>query len=58
MLVRVEDPEAGTLEMAGNPIKFSGHPDPETRAAAPDLDGDRTALLRELDGKVQTEDRP
>ncbi len=48
MLVRVEDPEAGTLEMAGNPIKFSGHPDPETRGAVPDLDGDRTALLREL----------
>ncbi len=48
MLVRVEDPEAGTLEMAGNPIKFSSHPDPETRGAVPDLDGDRAALLREL----------
>ncbi len=48
MLVRVEDPEAGTLEMAGNPIKFSSHPDPETRGPVPDLDGDRAALLREL----------
>ncbi len=58
MLVRVEDPEAGTLEMAGNPIKFSSHPDPETRGPVPDLDGDRTALLRELNEEVPTEDRP
>ena len=31
MLMRVEDPEAGTLAMAGNPIKFSSHPDPAPR---------------------------
>ncbi len=48
MLVRVEDPETGTQEMAGNPIKFSSHPDPETRGAVPALDGDRAAILREL----------
>ena len=48
MLVRVEDPETGTQEMAGNPIKFSNHPDPETRGAVPALDGDRAAILREL----------
>ena len=45
MLVRVEDPETGTQEMAGNPIKFSNHPDPETRGAVPALDGDRAAIL-------------
>ncbi len=48
MLVRVEDPQAGTLEMAGNPIKLSSHPDPDTRGPVPDLDGDRAALLREF----------
>ncbi len=48
MLVRVEDPQAGTLEMAGNPIKLSSHPDPDTRGPIPDLDGDRAALLREF----------
>lgn len=48
MLVRVDDPQAGTLEMAGNPIKFSDYPDPATRPAVPELDADRAALLSEL----------
>ena len=30
---------------AGNPIKISGLSDPSTRASAPDLDGDRQAVL-------------
>ncbi|UWQ34763.1 CoA transferase [Leisingera sp. M527] len=30
---------------AGNPIKMSGLPDPETRAPAPQLDGDRAEIL-------------
>ncbi|UWQ76722.1 CaiB/BaiF CoA-transferase family protein [Leisingera sp. M658] len=30
---------------AGNPIKMSGMPDPETRAPAPQLDGDRAEIL-------------
>jgi CoA:oxalate CoA-transferase len=34
--------------MQGNPVKLSGHPDPKTRAHAPDLDEHRAAILREL----------
>ena len=48
MVVSIDDPEAGTLNMAGNPIKIAGVPDPETRGAVPDLDGHREALLKEL----------
>lgn len=48
MLVRVHDRELGEIELAGNPIKTAGHPDPETRRPAPELDADRAAILREL----------
>jgi CoA:oxalate CoA-transferase len=48
MVVSADDPVAGTLRMAGNPIKLSGFPDPPTRRPAPDLDGDRRAILEEL----------
>ena len=48
MLVTVEDKAAGTLRLAGNPLKFSAFPDPPTRDPAPDLDGDRAAILAEL----------
>jgi CoA:oxalate CoA-transferase len=48
MVVSADDPVAGTLRMAGNPIKLSGFPDPPTRGPAPDLDGDRRAILEEL----------
>jgi CoA:oxalate CoA-transferase len=48
MLVTVEDPVSGTLELAGNPLKFSAFDDPATRAPAPELDADRARLLREL----------
>lgn len=48
MLVTVEDPEAGTLKLAGNPLKLSAFPDPATREPAPRLDADRAKLLREL----------
>ncbi len=48
MLVTVEDPEAGTLRLAGNPLKLSAFPDPATREPAPRLDADRAKLLREL----------
>lgn len=34
-----------TFVAAGNPIKMSGLSDPSTRAPAPDLDGDRQAVL-------------
>lgn len=50
MVVTAQDPVAGTLHMAGNPIKLSAFHDPETRGAPPSLDGDRAAILRELSG--------
>jgi CoA:oxalate CoA-transferase len=37
MVVRVDDPRLDGLEIAGNPIKNSRHPDPATRGAVPDL---------------------
>jgi CoA:oxalate CoA-transferase len=48
MLIEMTDREAGTLRLAGNPMKLSAFPDPPTRDPAPDLDGDRAAILREL----------
>ena len=52
MLVTTQDPAAGTLELAGNPIKLSGVADPPTRGAPPALDADREALLAELRGEA------
>jgi CoA:oxalate CoA-transferase len=48
MLITVEDPKAGTLKLAGNPLKFSAFADVPTRSPAPALDADRAKLLREL----------
>jgi len=48
MVVTADDPDAGRLRMAGNPLKLSGVADPPTRAPAPALDGDRAAILGEL----------
>jgi CoA:oxalate CoA-transferase len=48
MIVRVDDPEAGPLALAGNPVKLSGHPDPEHRPPAPELDEHRAEILAEL----------
>ncbi|MBV9861075.1 MAG: CoA transferase [Alphaproteobacteria bacterium] len=48
MLVSVQDPVTGPLKLAGNPMKLSAFPDPATREPAPDLDGDRDKILREL----------
>jgi CoA:oxalate CoA-transferase len=48
MLINVDDPVTGPLELAGNPMKLSGFADPPTRPAAPDLDVDRDHILREL----------
>lgn len=36
MIVEVKLPDGSTLEMAGNPIKLSGHDDPPDRPPAPD----------------------
>jgi len=48
MVVSVDDPEVGRLNMAGNPIKLSDVPDPETRRPAPRLDANRERILAEL----------
>jgi CoA:oxalate CoA-transferase len=48
MLVTVPDGEGGTLKISGNPLKMSAFPDPPTRDAAPDLDANRAAILKEL----------
>lgn len=45
MLVKVADGSGGTLELVGNPLKFSEFSDPDNRPAAPDLDGNRSAIL-------------
>ena len=48
MIVSIDDPVAGRLEMPGNPIKLDGREDKITRPPAPALDGDRAAILAEL----------
>ena len=48
MLISVDDPVTGPLELAGNPMKMSGFVDPPTRPPSPDLDADREKILREL----------
>ncbi len=48
MIVESLDPDLGAVRMQGNPIKLSAHEDPKTRPAAPELDADREAILREL----------
>lgn len=50
MLVEVPDGSGGTLKLAGNPLKMSAFADPPTRAAAPDLDADRQAILSYIGG--------
>lgn len=54
MVVQVDDPVAGELHMAGNPIKLSAFADPPTRGAVPDLDGDRARILAGLDQAKRT----
>jgi CoA:oxalate CoA-transferase len=38
MVVTMEDADAGTLKLAGNPMKLSAFADPKTRPPAPKLD--------------------
>jgi CoA:oxalate CoA-transferase len=49
MVVTAQDPELGPIRMQGNPLKFANHRDSATRPPAPDLDGDRTAILAWLE---------
>lgn len=48
MVVSATDETAGTLKMAGNPIKISGFPDPAVRPAAPELGRDQAKIAREI----------
>jgi CoA:oxalate CoA-transferase len=48
MAVTTDDPTAGRLVLAGNPIKLSGYADPSVRPPAPELDGDRERILASL----------
>ncbi len=48
MVIETAFPDGTPLLAAGNPVKLSGHEDPAIRPAAPALDGDRAAILREL----------
>jgi CoA:oxalate CoA-transferase len=48
MIVQSLDPDLGPIRMQGNPVKLSAHEDATTRGAAPDLDADRAAILKEL----------
>ena len=52
MVVEVDDPTAGRLKVAGNPIKLSGYDDPAFRATAPDVDQDRGRILGELSART------
>jgi len=48
MIVSVDDPVAGRLEMPGFPVKLDGVVESDTRRAPPDLDADRAKILAEL----------
>jgi CoA:oxalate CoA-transferase len=48
MIVSVDDPTAGKLEMPGFPVKLDGQVESAHRLPAPDLDADRAKILREL----------
>jgi CoA:oxalate CoA-transferase len=48
MVVTAEDKTAGSLKMAGNPIKMSGFADPPGRTPAPDLGADQARVIAEL----------
>ncbi|HEY0301320.1 MAG TPA: CoA transferase [Rhizomicrobium sp.] len=48
MIIETLDPDLGPIRMQGNPVKLSAHPDPKTRAHAPELDEHRSAILKEL----------
>jgi CoA:oxalate CoA-transferase len=49
MIVSVDDPIAGHLEMPGFPIKLDGVLESDVRLPAPQLDADRAAILAELE---------
>lgn len=48
MVIETAFPDGTPLLAAGNPVKLSGHADPQVRPGAPGLDADRDAILREF----------
>lgn len=48
MIVTVQDPVAGEIKVAGNPIKVVGAVEPASYAPPPELDADRAAILAEF----------
>ncbi len=50
MIVSISDPRMGTLRVAGNPIKISGVPERAEHRPPPELDGDREAVVRMIEG--------
>lgn len=49
MIVTAEGKQGLVFRMSGNPVKFSGYRDHDTRGAVPKCDGARTAILDYLD---------
>lgn len=52
MIISVNDPVAGEIKVAGNPIKVVGAAEPSTFSPPPELDADRAAILAEFLGTV------
>ena len=50
MIVALDDPAAGALKVAGNPMKFSAYRDSDRRGRVPRLDHDRQNLIEEFGG--------
>ena len=53
MVISAQGPHGAPVQMAGNPIKLSAFPDPDSRATAPALNADRAAILASLE--IETE---
>jgi len=49
MIIETVDDAGRRMRMAGNPVKMPEFADPQTRAAAPELDADRAAVLALLE---------
>lgn len=54
MILDIDDPEAGRLSLAATPLKISTQPRERKHRAAPALDADREALLREFCGVARS----
>lgn len=50
MVRTVQDPVAGEIKVAGNPVKVVGAAEPVTHKPPPELDADRAAILAEFVG--------